>query len=130
MQDHDQQEVLEAIHALASHMDVRFEALEAEMKSEIGTLKSDVGSLKSDVGTLKSDVGSLKKDVASMKALMVTKDYLDDKLGDLRGDMVLMMRKEDGKVERVIQKLRDKEVFNEADVKELTSVSLFPRVSL
>lgn len=29
---------------------------------------------------------------------MVTKDYLDDKLADLRGDLVVLTKKEDAKV--------------------------------
>ena len=35
--------------------------------------------------------------LSKVSATMVTKDYLDDKLGDLHGDLVLLMRKEDTK---------------------------------
>ncbi|NQV12669.1 hypothetical protein HQ524_04880 [Candidatus Uhrbacteria bacterium] len=40
---------------------------------------------------LEADVTSLKYDVTSIQSQMVTKSYLDDKLSDLRGDLVQMV---------------------------------------
>lgn len=36
---------------------------------------------------------------------MVTKDYLDDKIADLRGDLVVLSRKSNKKLETVIEEL-------------------------
>lgn len=67
-----------------------------------------------------------KEDIEELKAQMVTKDYLDEKLSDLRGDLVVSMRKEDRKVRRLIELLRDKKILGEPEVGELLSMEPFP----
>lgn len=41
---------------------------------------------------------TVEREITMIKSTMVTKDYLDDKLSDLKGDLVVLMRKEDRKV--------------------------------
>ncbi|HEU0051054.1 MAG TPA: hypothetical protein VFQ60_03290 [Patescibacteria group bacterium] len=81
-------EILEAINDFANHVELELGTL----ASGIGTLTSGVGILKSEVGALKSEVETLKSDVQHVKAVIVTKPYLDDKLADLRGDLVRMVK--------------------------------------
>lgn len=83
METSDKQEILEAISLLAEQ----------------------VQGIADDVGTLKSDVGTLKSDMAKVKATMVTKSYLDEKLSDLRGDLVALARKSNTKLSVVIEEL-------------------------
>lgn len=64
------------------------------------------------------------------EALMVTKDYLDEKLGDLKGDLVVMMRKEDDKVKALITLLQKKKVISEEDAKSLLTMQPFPQLLL
>lgn len=45
-------------------------------------------------GDVDARFGFVEKRLTRLEALMVTKDYLDEKLWDLRGDMVAMMRRE------------------------------------
>ena len=66
-------------------------------------------------------------DVGGLKTGMITKGYLDEKLFDLRGDLILVTRKEDQKVDRVIHKLKEKNIFSDADTDELLTVTPFPR---
>lgn len=47
---------------------------------------------------------------------MVTKDYLDDKLADLKGDILTVIRKEDRRVSSLIGILRKKNVLNDDEV--------------
>lgn len=98
-----------------------------EMKDDINDLKLDVGTLKSDVTTMKSDVDTLKSDVGTIKAEMVTKSYLDDKMADLEGNLTVKLRKEDGKVNRLIAVLKDKSVLSENDVAQFKDFQVFPR---
>jgi len=51
--------------------------------------------------TTKNEILKAINDFSTNKveATMVTKDYLDDKLSDLRGDLVVLMRKEDKKLQ-------------------------------
>mgnify|MGYP001590875897 CR=1 FL=1 len=67
---------------------------------------------------------------AKIEATMVTKDYLDEKLGDLRGDLTVLMRKEDHKLHELIGILETKQVLTPAEVKHLFSLEPFPMLSL
>lgn len=97
-------DILEAINDFASATDRRFEKLEA------------------DVGTLKADVGTLKTDVVYIKSQMVTKEYLDDKLADLRGDIIVMLRKEDKRLTWLIELLHGKKFLSDEETKTLTTL--------
>lgn len=110
--ENNNSEILEAIHDLAQHVDEKF-----------NDLSTKVDGLESEMAT-KTYVD---KKIDELKTTMVTKDYLDEKLFDLRGDLVLITRKEDQKVDRVIHKLKEKNIFSDADATELLAVTPFPR---
>ncbi len=54
-------------------------------------------------------------------------DALDDKLGDLKGDLTVMMRKEDKKLVALIEILRNKKVLDEDEVMALLALQPFPQ---
>lgn len=62
-----------------------------------------------------------------IESQMVTKSYLDDKLADLEGTVVVRQRKEDQKVNLLIDLLRRKSVLEKADVDQLQEFQVFPR---
>ncbi|MFA4954570.1 MAG: hypothetical protein WC641_04615 [Patescibacteria group bacterium] len=64
--------------------------------------------------------------VGRMEVSMVTKSYLDDKLADLKGDMVSMLRKEDQKVNRLVCVMTSKGSLTPAETKEVLSFRPFP----
>ncbi|MFA6306229.1 MAG: hypothetical protein WCV70_00330 [Patescibacteria group bacterium] len=66
--------------------------------------------------------------VGKIEATMVTKDYLDDKLGDLRGDLVVLMRKEDTKMIKLVEILKRRAVITEAEEKEILSMEPFAKL--
>lgn len=70
-------EILEAINAFSGETDKRFDGIDGRLDGIDGRL-------------------------TKVEATMVTKDYLDDKLSDLRGDLVVLMRKEDMKVKKLV----------------------------
>lgn len=98
-------EVLEAVNALSTHIDEQ-------------------------IKELKDDITELKSDMVLVKTSMVTKNYLDDKLADLRGDLVVLMRKEDKKVQSLIELLHAKKVISEEEARRILAMDLFPQVSL
>jgi len=110
-------EILEAINEFSTHVDQQHESL-----------KSEIGDIKSEIGGIKSEIGDIKKEVGSIKALMVTKDYLDEKLADLRGDLVVLMRKEDTKVVKLIEILKRRKVITEIEEKEILSMEPFAKL--
>lgn len=91
----------------------------------------------------KEDFDTLKGEVGGMKAAMVTRedltreiskqkldilDGIDDKIANLKGDLVVLMRKEDRKVITLIGLLREKQVISEDEAKSLLGMEPFPQV--
>ncbi|MFA4954569.1 MAG: hypothetical protein WC641_04610 [Patescibacteria group bacterium] len=115
MEDAAKQEILEAIGEFAGQVDQRFDRIESE-----------IGGMKSEIGGMKTEIGSMKSDIVSIKATMVTKSYLDDKLADLKGDMVSMLRKEDQKVNRLVCVMAGKGSLTSTETRDVLSFRPFP----
>src|SRR3989338_6896149 len=81
--------------------------------------------LKQVVGRLDKVEERLGKVESAMTTTMVTKDFLTTKLYDLRGDLVVMMRKEDTKVQALIEILHKKNILQEHDLSYLLSLEPF-----
>ncbi len=60
-------------------------------------------------------------------AQLPTKSYLDDKLADLEGGIITKLRKEDDKLNRLAEMLKDKKVLSETDIAELKKLVVFPK---
>lgn len=71
----------------------------------------------------------LEKDVGVIKATIVTKDYLDEKLGKSYGDAVAMVRKEDDKVDNLAGLLLDKKLLTRPEAKKIVLMGPFPKAS-
>jgi len=69
----------------------------------------------------------LEKTLGPIRSSMVTKDYLDDKLSDLRGDLVVLTRKEDTKIHTLVNILHDKRVIDDSDVRRVERLEPFAR---
>ena len=96
-------EILEAINEFSTRVDERFDKVEGK-------------------------VDIINGRVGKIEATMVTKDYLDDKLSDLRGDLVVLMRKEDTKMVKLIEILKRRAVITEAEEKEILSMEPFAKL--
>ncbi|NQV12119.1 hypothetical protein HQ524_02035 [Candidatus Uhrbacteria bacterium] len=73
-----------------------------------------------------AELGSeLRGEMASMEHRIL--DSMDNKLGDLKGDLVVMMRKEDAKVTELIRILADKDVLSPDEANKLRSLEPFPQ---
>ncbi len=55
-------------------------------------------------------------------------DGVDEKLGTMKGDLVVMMRNEDQKVMLLVEKLKQKNIFDDRDVEEFRALLPFPQV--
>ena len=95
--------------------------------NEILEFLQEHGATKTDIENLKKE---LTQEIDGVKAQMVTKDYLDDKLTDLRGDLVVLMRKEDTKLIELIKTLHNKDILAEDEVKKILEMEPFPKLSL
>lgn len=56
-----------------------------------------------------------------------TKTYLDDKLANLEGGLITKLRKEDEKVNRLAEMLKQKKILTDADLAELGQLQVFSK---
>lgn len=91
----------ETIHGLADHMDERFELVDRRFLA----IDDRFERIEGDIVGMKQDIGSTKADIIGIRSQMVTKDYLDDKLADLRSDLIVLCRKSDTKLSTLVGSL-------------------------
>ena len=106
-------DVLMAVNKFSSLMDKRMDKMDGGM----GKLEGRMEKLEGTVTGMQSTMTTL-----------VTKDYLDKKLADLRGDLVVLIRKEDHKVTSLIDVLHSRKVINSGEAKSLFRLEPFPRL--
>ena len=53
-------------------------------------------------------------------------DYVGDKITDLRGDIILLMRKEDRRFFHLVKILHGKQVLDDEDIKIIEELKIFP----
>ncbi|HRY63492.1 MAG TPA: hypothetical protein P5267_02755 [Patescibacteria group bacterium] len=90
----------------------------------------EIVSFIKDNAVTRGEFNDLADEVRKMKTEMVTKDYLDDKMADLRGDLVVLTRKEDTKIKELIKILESKKVLSKSEVKKILSMEPFPQLAL
>lgn len=56
-------------------------------------------------------------------------DTMDDKLTDLKGDLIVLMRKEDTKLVELIDVLRNKNVINKDEASRILGMQPFPQMT-
>lgn len=105
------------------------DALEQIVLPALVTLKTDVGRLKEDVGQLKEDVSRLKDDVGHIKGQLNTrfpdKAYLDDKLNELRGDILKGRKQDSARLDKLIAFQRQKKQITDEEVQILETMRPF-----
>lgn len=111
-------EILEAINSYATGTDRRLEKIEGRLDGIDGRLDGIDGRIQKIEGRL----DGIEPTLAYVKSQMVTKEYLDDKLADLRGDIIVMLRKEDNRLTSLVGILHGKKVISDDDVQSLTKL--------
>lgn len=97
-----QQETLEALHAFATHVDDRFSQVDNKFKS-------------------------IDQQFTEIRATMVTKDYLDNKIADLRGDLVLLARKGNTKLSTLVERLVEEKRLDPKVAHQILLMEPFPQ---
>ncbi|MFH2104769.1 MAG: hypothetical protein ABII72_00870 [Parcubacteria group bacterium] len=77
----------------------------------------------------KGELNSAKKDikVEINKHKLETQDFIADKVADVKGELVLLTRKEDKKLYCLVDKLGKKKVISPRDIAQLDRMKPFPR---
>jgi len=100
-----------------------------EVRQVVDFLK-DNAATHDDIDRLDTRMDSMEGRMDSMEAKMVTKDYLDDKLADLRGDLVVLTRKEDIKVRTLVEIMLGKQLISKEEANKVLAMEPFPQLSL
>ena len=134
MSNNDEKTITELYKFLQENMTTKDEmgSLRKEVKENAGDLRKEIDDLQlflQGYMATKEDVREserkLRKEIGGMKIEL--KDHIDEKLSDLQGNIVVLMRKEDTKVLSLIKILREKNVLEDKEVKELLKMEPFPK---
>lgn len=102
--------ILEAMHYFAESVDERFNTIDQKFEKVDNKLET------------------IEKRLTKVESTIVTKDYLDEKLADLRGDMVVLIRKEDTKLKTLVNILQKKDVVSEDEAKQVFKMEPFSQI--
>jgi len=91
------QDILEAINSYATNTDRQLERIEGRLDG-------------------------VESRLTRVESQMVTKEYLDDKLADLKGDILTILRKEDRRVTALVEIMQKKNLLNAEEVKYLETM--------
>lgn len=72
------------------------------------------------------EFSGIKSEISSIRSEMVTKDYLNEKLADLRGDLVVLVRKEDKKLAATLDLLVGKSLITRDEAAVVLALEPFP----
>jgi len=103
---------------------------EIQEVSEIVNFIKDYAASQKSVDALAGRVGNVESRLGKVEATMVTKEYLDDKLADLRGDLVVLTRKEDIKVRALVEVMAQKQLLSREEANKILSMEPFPQLAL
>lgn len=92
----------ESIQGLATHVDDRFLQVDARFTG-------------------------IDQQLKEMRATIVTKSYLDDKLADLRGDLVVLARKGNVKLQELVEELERRHVLDRETAHRILMLEPFPQ---
>lgn len=93
----------ESVRGLATHMDRRFEQVDVRFNE-------------------------VDKRLNRVESQMVTKSYLDDKIGDLRVELGTMTKDVDKKDSALVRTLQDKTIIDQSKANEIIAMSPFPQI--
>ncbi|NQU77708.1 hypothetical protein HQ544_03350 [Candidatus Falkowbacteria bacterium] len=101
---------------------------ETTNKEILGAINKFADKTEKRFSGLENRVGSLEKGLGEMRTEMVTKDYLVEKLFDLRGDIISVVKKEDVKMGKLVEILTDKKIITTKDAQAVLSMEPFAKL--
>ena len=97
----------------------------AVVKEDLNGLatKEDLNGLATNLRETKEE---LQREMGKMKQDLL--DGMDDKLSNLRGDLVVLMRKEDVKLRELVNMLHAKNILTDPEVKRILTMEPFSQL--
>ncbi|MBI4778842.1 hypothetical protein HY797_00090 [Candidatus Falkowbacteria bacterium] len=102
----------------------------AENQKEIKEMRADSQEILEAINAFSGETDKRFAKLENKVNSLPDKNYLDEKLSDLRGDLVVLTRKEDTKVKKLVKIMKKRKLLNDNEVKEIMSMEPFPQLSL
>ncbi|MEK7511602.1 MAG: hypothetical protein AAB575_01155 [Patescibacteria group bacterium] len=99
----------------------------AASQESVDDLAEQMQELKKDLSETRFSLGAK---VDSLSVRMVTKEHLDDKIADVRGDFGSLVRKEDAKLRAVVGALEQEKLISKDKVSKISAMEPFPQLAL
>lgn len=132
------QDILESINDFANNVEERFNGIETDItiiKNDVSTLDSRMDKFESRMETFEFSMDKFDSrmekfedrlfNVEARFPKIVTKEYLDEKIYDLRGDLIHLTRKEDTKLLKLIEILERKNIISHIDANQVQTMEPF-----
>ena len=107
---------------------ITLDDLAGMIQNQFGEVTKQFGEVGKQFGEVNSRLDKVESRLGKVESNMLTKDYLDEKLSDLRGDLVVLTRKEDRKVKKLVVILRKRNLISDDEVKEVLSLEPFAQL--
>lgn len=117
------QEILTAINNFATHVEERFESNDKRFDS----IDRRFEKIDLRFDKLEKRASNLEVNVIDITANMVTKDYLDEKLSSLKGELVDLIRKGNDKLNKFVNITHSHKLITNGDADEILSMEPFPK---
>lgn len=117
------QDVLETINLFATHVDEKF----ARTDKRFDDVDRQFKELSGEIAELKVKVADIDKRLHWVEENMVTKEYLDKKLDELRADLTLMAQRLNTKLSVLIEELVEQKVLTIDIARRILALEPFPQ---
>ncbi len=104
---------------------VGFQGMKKDIDDLTEIMRTSFGSVEERMAT-KEDLKELKIDMGKMKLDLI--DAMAYKSAELRGDIIVLMRKEDTKVVSLVELLKRKTVITDSEAKAILTMTPFPQL--
>lgn len=112
------QEQFDHVQDQFGHIDERFKRVDEQFKG-----------VHEELHGINNRLTKVEGRLTKVESTMVTKDYLDEKLFDLKGDLVVLVRKEDAKMTKLVDILQQHHVISEQEVKQILDSGPLTRIA-
>ena len=113
-------------------MDKRFDSLETLVKEGQSTLQDLMEVINNFATRVQGEFTEIHTDIANIKGQLatrvVTKDYLDEKLLDLKGELFSRTKKEDRQFTTLVNILTTKKILTKTEKRRIGELSPLGRV--
>jgi len=87
-------EILEAIQMLSTHVDEQVHSVKTELKTEIGDVRKEIGDVRKEIGDVRKEIGEVRKDMTSQIGKLRSDliDHVERTVNNAKGDIVQLLK--------------------------------------